>query len=76
VLVLSRKFGEQIVVPEHNIVITVLEVRGGRVRLGVSAPEGVSVFRQEIWDRIKEFADPSALPAEPAPAPLAEKPCR
>lgn len=53
-LVLSRKCGERIVI-EQNIVITVLEVRGEQVRLGISAPEDVPIFRQEVWERIKGF---------------------
>lgn len=46
-LVLSRKVGEKIMIG-HSIVITVLEVVGGRVRLGIEAPESVPVFRDEI----------------------------
>jgi len=57
-LVLSRKCGERIVLPEQNIVVTVLEVRGGQVRLGISAPEGVAIYRQEIWTRIRDFVEP------------------
>lgn len=48
-LVLSRKVGERIVLPHVGIVLTVLEVRGGQIRLGVSAPPEVAVFREELW---------------------------
>ncbi len=51
-LVLSRKCGEKIVIPEHNIVLTVLEVRGDRIRMGIDAPSHVQIHRQEIWQRI------------------------
>lgn len=51
-LVLSRKCGEKIVIPEHNIVLTVLEIKGDRIRLGIAAPEDVSVHREEVWQRI------------------------
>jgi carbon storage regulator len=56
-LVLSRKCGEKIVLPEQNIVLMVLEVRGEQVRLGISAPSDVPIYREEIWERIKSFAD-------------------
>ncbi|RPH76397.1 MAG: carbon storage regulator [Planctomycetaceae bacterium] len=49
-LVLSRKVGEQICLPQLDIVLTVLEVRGGRVRLGITAPERISVVRKELRD--------------------------
>ncbi|MFN0054820.1 MAG: carbon storage regulator [Planctomycetales bacterium] len=49
-LVLSRKIGEKIVI-EPGIEISVVEVRGGRVRLGVSAPAHVGIRRQEVEPR-------------------------
>lgn len=48
-LVLSRKVGEQIVLPDIGIVVTVLEVRGSQVRLGISGPRDIPVYRQELW---------------------------
>lgn len=36
-----------------DIEVMVVEIRGDKVRIGVSAPEQVAVHRQEIWDRIK-----------------------
>jgi carbon storage regulator len=50
-LVLSRKKGESIVVRD-DIVVTVIELRGGRVRLGVEAPDEVTVHRKELYDKI------------------------
>lgn len=50
-LVLSRKKGESIVIGD-NIVLTVVEVRGDKVRLGVEAPLEVPVHRKEISDAI------------------------
>jgi carbon storage regulator len=63
-LVLSRKCGEQIVLPEQDIVVTVLEVRGEQVRLGISAPDAVRIYRQEIWARIKSLTTPTDSPIE------------
>jgi len=52
-LVLSRKCGERIVVPDQNIVVTVLEVRGEQVRLGIEAPSDIPIYREEVWQRIQ-----------------------
>lgn len=54
-LVLSRKIGERIVLPDQHITLTVLEVRGEQVRLGIDAPKDMPVYRQEIWDRMCQF---------------------
>jgi carbon storage regulator len=51
-LVLSRKRDERIVIG-GNIVITVIEVRGDKVRLGIEAPVDVPVHRQEVYDAIQ-----------------------
>ena len=50
-LVLSRKVGESIIVND-NIKITVVELRGNRVRIGIDATRDVSVHREEIYDAI------------------------
>ena len=55
-LVLSRKRDEKIVIGE-NIIVTVVEIRGDKVRLGVEAPKEVSVHRQEVWDAIRRTAE-------------------
>lgn len=49
-LVLSRKRDEQIVIGE-SIVLTVVDIRGDKVRIGVEAPKDVPVDRKEIHDR-------------------------
>jgi carbon storage regulator len=46
-LVLTRKAGEKIVIDE-NIVIEVLEIQGNRVRIGIQAPRGITILRQEL----------------------------
>lgn len=51
-LVLSRKRGESIVLPECQAIITVLSVNGNRIRLGVTAPHGIPVHRMEVWTRV------------------------
>ncbi|HUE15359.1 MAG TPA: carbon storage regulator CsrA [Planctomycetaceae bacterium] len=51
-LVLSRKKDERIVIGD-NVSICVMEIRGDKVRLGIEAPQEVSVHRQEVYDAIK-----------------------
>ncbi len=60
-LVLSRKKGESIVI-DNNIIVTVVDIRGDKVRLGIVAPLKVPVHRQEVYDAIHGKHD-----AEPAP---------
>ena len=50
-LVLSRLKGERIVIND-DIVITVVEIRGNKVRIGIEAPDDVSVHRWEIYEAI------------------------
>jgi carbon storage regulator len=52
-LVLTRKVGEGIVIG-NDVKITVLETRGGTVRIGVDAPKSKKIYRQEIYERICE----------------------
>lgn len=51
-LVLSRHWNERIVIGD-DIVITVVEIRGDKVRLGIEAPIQVPVHRQEVYEAIK-----------------------
>lgn len=55
-LVLNRKVGEQIVVPEVGLVFTVLEVQGDKVSVGITAPKDLKVHRREVWERIQRNA--------------------
>lgn len=51
-LVLTRKVGEQIVVPQCRLTVTILDAAPGRVRLGITAPPELVVHRSEVYDRI------------------------
>jgi carbon storage regulator len=51
-LVLSRKLGERLYIG-NDVTIDVLEVRGNRVKLGIAAPPGTPVHRQEIQEKIE-----------------------
>ncbi|ROR31550.1 carbon storage regulator CsrA [Mobilisporobacter senegalensis] len=52
-LALSRKLGESIVIG-NDIEITILEVKGDQVKIGISAPKSVSIYRKEIYLQIQE----------------------
>jgi carbon storage regulator len=60
-LVLSRKRDERIVIGD-NIVITVVEVRGDKVRLGIEAPTEVPVHRQEVLDAMRRNSEQEKAP--------------
>ncbi len=52
-LALSRKKNEAIII-NNNIEITVLEVKGDQVKIGISAPKEVPVYRKEVYVQIQE----------------------
>lgn len=62
-LVLSRKIGERIVVPACGLTITVVSLKGNRVRLGIAAPEDIRVDREEVWKRLMEEQSSDLEPA-------------
>lgn len=75
-IVISRKKNESLVI-DNNIIITVIEIRGDKVRLGVESPKEVPVHRQEVYDAIKRYSEqpqassatlePQSRPVEPPP---------
>ncbi|MCG7407986.1 carbon storage regulator CsrA [Paenibacillus sp. ACRRX] len=65
-LVLTRSKGQKIMIG-NDIVLTVVEVNGDQVRLGIEAPSSVAVYREEIYRSIKEqneFASMESLSTE------------
>ena len=67
-LVLSRKKNESIVI-NNDITVTVVEIRGDKVRLGIVAPKEVPVHRQEVFDAIHGTKPPTAPEPTPVSAP-------
>jgi carbon storage regulator len=73
-LILTRRPGERVVIGDE-ILVTVMGISGHTVRLGIAAPEGVPIYREEIWLAVKEenraaaaaaaAAEPDALRAPP-----------
>lgn len=52
-LALSRKKNEAIIV-NNNVEITIIEVKGDQVKLGISAPKSVPIYRKEVYEQIQE----------------------
>ena len=69
-LVLSRHRDESIMIGDE-IVVTIVDIRGDKVRLGINAPSSIPVHRQEVFDAIQREsqqagADPSTAKKNPA----------
>jgi len=64
-LVLSRKKNETIVIGD-NIVVTVVEIQGDKVRLGFQAPKEVTIHRREVYDKIKQSCELEDAPRQDA----------
>lgn len=67
-LILTRRIGETLMVGD-DISITVLNVKGNQVRIGVNAPKEVPVHREEIYERIRKEREAQA----PAPVSASKK---
>ena len=52
-LALTRKKGESLVI-NNNIEVTILEIRGDQIKLGISSPRDVSIYRKEVYLQIQE----------------------
>ncbi len=53
-LVLTRSIGERLIINNGEIRLSVLEIKGNQVRLGIDAPKSVSVHREEVFERIQQ----------------------
>lgn len=62
-LVLSRKRDEQIVIGDEIVTITVVDIRGDKVRLGIDAPKDLDVHRREVYDAIRGSKSPPVVEA-------------
>ncbi|MCR5209264.1 MAG: carbon storage regulator CsrA [Lachnospiraceae bacterium] len=51
-LALSRKKGEALII-NNNIEVTVLEVKGDQVKIGIKAPKEISIYRNEVYEQIQ-----------------------
>lgn len=73
-LVLSRRVGESIVIGDgaEQVTVTVLEVRGDVVRVGIDAPRSVRVHRAELLEQLADANATAASPSETAVASLSQ----
>lgn len=62
-LILARRLGETIVI-NGDIVVTVVDIRGDRIRLGIAAPAEIPVDREEVHRRRHEFVDEPAAASD------------
>jgi carbon storage regulator len=72
-LIVTRRPGEKIMVGD-DIVVHVMEIVGNSVRVGIEAPRSIAVYREEIWNAVRDEnraaadAAPSDLPSPARPA--------
>jgi carbon storage regulator len=52
VLILTRRIGEALMIG-HEVTVTVLDIQGHQVRIGVNAPRDVAVHREEVYERVQ-----------------------
>lgn len=64
-LILTRRVGENVIVGD-DIVISVIEVRGDAVRIGIQAPRALSVHREEVWLELRRVNEQAASPSDEA----------
>jgi|AntRauTorckE6833_2_1112554.scaffolds.fasta_scaffold51941_2 carbon storage regulator len=53
-LVLSRKKDETIIIGDNSVTVKIIEINGGQVKLGIEAPREVSIYREELYESIKD----------------------
>ena len=70
-LVLTRRPGESIMIGD-DVVVTVLDVRGDVVRVGIKAPRSVQVHREEVYQELQKANREAASPSEGAVEALSE----
>jgi carbon storage regulator len=59
VLIITRRPGERIMLGD-DVVVEVIEVKGASVRVGIAAPRSLPVYREEVWQSLKEEASPDS----------------
>lgn len=64
-LALARKVNESIVI-DDNIEVTILEIKGDQVKIGINAPKSIPVYRKELYLQIQQSNKEAANAASPA----------
>lgn len=73
-LVLSRRKGEAVIIGD-GIKVTVIDVRGDQIRLGIDAPRSIAVHREEVYEQVLAENAAAARSADPA-SPLLQRALR
>lgn len=60
-LVLSRKVGQSIIIND-NVELSILEVQGDQIKIGINAPKSVKIYRKEIFVEIQEENKKASIP--------------
>jgi carbon storage regulator len=66
-LTISRRVGERILIGD-DVVVEVVEISGGSVRIGITAPKAKQIYREELWERVKQENEAAARADFSAPA--------
>jgi carbon storage regulator len=70
VLILTRRIGESIFIGGPETTVTILQVHGNQVRIGINAPDNVAIHREEVYERIRaeeEAKNKTATPKKTTP---------
>jgi carbon storage regulator len=64
-LILTRRAGQAIMIGD-GVAVTVLGIKGGQVQIGINAPKNVNIYRQEVYERIRNHRRLKEVEAEPS----------
>lgn len=64
-LALARKINESIVIG-NDVEVTILEIKGDQIKIGVSAPKNVPIYRKELYEQIQEENKKAVAEVDPA----------
>lgn len=62
-LVLSRKIGEKLLIGDA-IEVSILDIRGDHVKIGINAPRSVTIYREELYNEIKQANKQATAPSQ------------
>jgi carbon storage regulator len=64
-LALARRVNESIIIND-NVEVTILEIKGDQIKIGVSAPKSVPIYRKEIYSQVQDSNKEAAQTANPS----------
>jgi carbon storage regulator len=57
-LILARRLGERIIIPQHDMILAVERITPSEVRISISAPKDVDIYREEVWQSLQSSTQP------------------